>query len=184
MKNPYSVLNIDIHADQQTIKNAFRTLAKQYHPDVNNGSKEAERKFIEITEAYNILSDPNAKREVDAILNNSNTTNQSEEFNYNYTYNQKYTAEDINLLIKLFHQQAAPYKQQALTALLKGLGWLVLGVLVTWFSYSMADQTGGTYFVFYGAIIFGGWQAIKAFWAYSKINEAINDFEEEMWSKI
>lgn len=183
MKNPYSVLSIDIHADQNTIKNAFRTLAKQYHPDANNGSKEAEQKFIEITEAYNILSDPNAKKEVDDILNNNNE-NSTTEFNYNYTYNQKYTAKDIELLIKLFHQQAAPYKKQALTALLKGLGWLALGILVTWFSYSMAEQTGSTYFVFYGAIIFGGWQAIKAFWVYSKINAAINDFEEKMWSEI
>ncbi|MBE7012303.1 MAG: J domain-containing protein [Ruminococcaceae bacterium] len=183
MKNPYSVLHIDTHADPKTIKNAFRKLAKQYHPDLNNGSRDTEQKFIEITEAYNILSDPKTKKEVDNILNNTNAYN-STDFNFDYNYNPKYTAQDIDFLIKLFHQQAAPYKKQAIIVLLKGLFWLVLGILITWISYAVASHVGGIYFVFYGAMVFGGWQAVKALYAYFKICGVIKDFENKIWSKL
>ena len=53
----YEVLGIDKSADQDTIKKAYRKLAVKYHPDRNPGDKEAEEKFKEATEAYEILSD-------------------------------------------------------------------------------------------------------------------------------
>lgn len=54
----YEVLGVDRGADESAIKSAYRKLAKKYHPDVNPGDKEAEKKFKEATEAYGILSDP------------------------------------------------------------------------------------------------------------------------------
>lgn len=54
----YEVLGVDKNADEATIKKAYRTLAKKYHPDMNPGDKEAEKKFKEASEAYAILSDP------------------------------------------------------------------------------------------------------------------------------
>ena len=53
----YEVLGIDKGADSETIKKAYRKLAVKYHPDRNPGNKEAEEKFKEATEAYEVLSD-------------------------------------------------------------------------------------------------------------------------------
>ena len=61
----YEVLGIDKNSDEQTIKKAYRKLAKQYHPDMNPGDKEAERKFKEINEAYAVLSDSEKKARYD-----------------------------------------------------------------------------------------------------------------------
>ncbi|MDD2970706.1 MAG: molecular chaperone DnaJ [Lachnospiraceae bacterium] len=61
----YEVLGVDKNADEASIKKAYRTLAKKYHPDMNPGDKEAEVKFKEASEAYAILSDPEKKRQYD-----------------------------------------------------------------------------------------------------------------------
>ena len=53
----YEVLGVDKGADDAAIKSAYRKLAKQYHPDLHPGDKEAEAKFKEVNEAYSILSD-------------------------------------------------------------------------------------------------------------------------------
>lgn len=52
----YDVLGISRSADKSTIKRAYRKLAKKYHPDTNAGNAQAEEKFKEATEAYNVLS--------------------------------------------------------------------------------------------------------------------------------
>ena len=59
----YEVLGVDKSSDDQTIKKAYRKLAKQYHPDMNPGNQEAEQKFKEINEAYAVLSDAEKKQE-------------------------------------------------------------------------------------------------------------------------
>ena len=59
----YEVLGVDKNADEATIKKAYRALAKKYHPDMNPGDKEAEKKFKEASEAYAILSDPEKKKQ-------------------------------------------------------------------------------------------------------------------------
>jgi curved DNA-binding protein len=58
----FKVLGVDRGADVDAIKRAFRKLARQYHPDVNPGNQEAEAKFKEISEAYEVLSDPDKRR--------------------------------------------------------------------------------------------------------------------------
>lgn len=61
----YEVLGVDKSADDAAIKKAYRALAKKYHPDMNPGDAEAEKKFKEASEAYAILSDPEKKRQYD-----------------------------------------------------------------------------------------------------------------------
>lgn len=61
----YEVLGVDKNADEAAIKKAYRALAKKYHPDVNPGDAEAEKKFKEASEAYAVLSDPEKKHRYD-----------------------------------------------------------------------------------------------------------------------
>src|SRR5215216_6962490 len=57
----YSVLGVERGASDDEIKKAYRKLAMTYHPDRNNGSKDAEEKFKSITEAYDVLRDPDKR---------------------------------------------------------------------------------------------------------------------------
>lgn len=61
----YEVLGIEKGADDAAIKKAYRVLAKKYHPDMNPGDAEAEKKFKEASEAYAVLSDPEKRRQYD-----------------------------------------------------------------------------------------------------------------------
>ncbi len=61
----YEVLGLNKGAAEDDIKKAYRKLAKQYHPDLNPNNKEAEAKFKEVGEAYEILSDPQKKSRYD-----------------------------------------------------------------------------------------------------------------------
>lgn len=58
----YEVLGVGRNADDREIKRAYRKLAKKYHPDTNPGDKQAEQKFKEVTEAYNVLNDSEKKK--------------------------------------------------------------------------------------------------------------------------
>ncbi len=86
-KDYYRTLGIARTAQADEIKKAFRGLARQYHPDTHPNDKEAERKFKEINEAYEVLSDPDKRRQYDRYganwqrfqttpFSNSNTTGQ------------------------------------------------------------------------------------------------------------
>jgi molecular chaperone DnaJ len=68
-KDYYEVLGVSKDADQDEIKRAFRNLAKKYHPDANQDDPNAEAKFKEINEAYEVLSDPNKRSNYDAYGN-------------------------------------------------------------------------------------------------------------------
>lgn len=61
----YEVLGVDKSADDAALKKAYRVLAKKYHPDVNPGDAEAEKKFKEASEAYAVLSDPEKRKQYD-----------------------------------------------------------------------------------------------------------------------
>ena len=58
----YAILGVPQDADARTIKKAYRKLAAKYHPDKNPGDSEAEVKFKEVAEAYEVLSDDGKKK--------------------------------------------------------------------------------------------------------------------------
>ena len=64
-KDYYRILGVPENATDDQIKRAFRELAKKYHPDRNPGDKTAEEKFKEINEAYEVLSDPQKRKQYD-----------------------------------------------------------------------------------------------------------------------
>ena len=61
----YEVLGVEKGADEATLKKAYRNLAKKYHPDMNPGNAEAEAKFKEVNEAYDVLSDSEKRAKYD-----------------------------------------------------------------------------------------------------------------------
>ena len=81
-KDYYKILNVNIFSNIETIKKSYRELAMKYHPDRNAGNIEAEEKFKDITEAYEILS--NEKKRM--------------EYNLQYLANSKYLIGGLAIL--------------------------------------------------------------------------------------
>lgn len=69
MPNYYEILGVSPSATSQEIKKSFRNLAMKYHPDKNRNSEESKQKFMKIVEAYEVLSDEQARRSYDDINN-------------------------------------------------------------------------------------------------------------------
>jgi curved DNA-binding protein len=69
-KDYYKILGVDKKASQEEIKKAYRKLAVKYHPDKNQGNKAAEEKFKEISEAHEVLGDPEKRKQYDNLGTN------------------------------------------------------------------------------------------------------------------
>src|SRR5437762_1152459 len=66
-KDYYSTLGVAKTATEKEIKQAYRKMARKHHPDVNQGDKSAESRFKEISEAYEVLGDPEKRRKYDEL---------------------------------------------------------------------------------------------------------------------
>ena len=75
----YSVLGVPRSASEKDIRDAFRKLARQYHPDVNPGNAEAEERFKQISAAHEVLSDPEPRAAYDKYGDNWRNADQIEE---------------------------------------------------------------------------------------------------------
>lgn len=65
-RDPYSILGVSEGAAQDEVRQAYRKLAKKYHPDANPGNKSAEERFKEIQDAYDVIGDPDKRAKFDA----------------------------------------------------------------------------------------------------------------------
>lgn len=65
MKDPYEVLGVSRSATDDDIRKAYRRLARQHHPDMNEGDKDSETRFKQLSKAYEVLSDPGKRRDYD-----------------------------------------------------------------------------------------------------------------------
>lgn len=73
MSDYYKILGVTKDFDQIQIRKAFRKLALQYHPDKNKNSEESKQKFMEIVQAYEVLSDEKSRERYDSnIINDKN----------------------------------------------------------------------------------------------------------------
>ncbi len=85
-KDYYAILGVPPDADEKAIKQAYRKLARQHHPDVNPGNPQSEEKFKAINEANQVLSDPEQRKKYDALraqyLRWGQTGHRPQEFNW------------------------------------------------------------------------------------------------------
>lgn len=183
MTNLYKILGLSETDTILEIKKAFRSLAKNTHLDLNGGDTTRVNSFREIAEAYAILSNPDKKHAYDEFLNNtkkSKTNNKKYDFKY-----AEGKALDIANYIHIIREQARPYIKEAKFSIYVGLFWLILGLAVSYDSYSTAVSAGGgRYTVMYGAIIFGGIQFFRSLVIYDKIRMELKKIEKEMWENL
>jgi molecular chaperone DnaJ len=102
-KDYYEILGVKKDASSDEIKKAYRTLAKEWHPDKNQGNKEAEEKFKEISEAYEHLSDKDKKAKYDRFGHSSNGGYRENPFaeHFRNAKRQVRVGENMTLVLKL-----------------------------------------------------------------------------------
>lgn len=86
----YKILNLNKSATEADIKKAYRKLARKYHPDVNPDDKEAERKFKEVNEANEVLSDPEKRKKYDKYGKDWKHADQFEQAGQSYSQQGSY----------------------------------------------------------------------------------------------
>jgi len=103
LKDYYGILGVSPDASEEEIKRAYRSLAKQYHPDTNHGNPASEERLKEINEAYDILGDNEKRRLYDLQVSRSPK--------YEFVHDSR-VVNDLSELIDLFSRlsSAAFYK--------------------------------------------------------------------------
>ena len=97
MKNYYDILAVKKDASQEEIKKSYRKLSKQYHPDLNPNNKEAEIRFREITEAYAVLGNQDARTEYNAKLHTADGNKDFQKPEKPKADRPQYSSEEFNI---------------------------------------------------------------------------------------
>jgi DnaJ-class molecular chaperone len=84
--NHYEVLGVSNNASQADIRRSFRYLALKHHPDKNKNSEESKQKFMQIVEAYEILSDEQARKNYDTASYSHNDNHYQRAYYTSYVY--------------------------------------------------------------------------------------------------
>ncbi len=95
----YQILGVDQKANAKEIKNAYRKLAFEYHPDRNNKNPEAAEKMKSVNEAYAVLSDATKRREYDTLRQQFGSSAYSQ-FRQNYSEQDIFSGSDINQILE------------------------------------------------------------------------------------
>ncbi|HET7642138.1 MAG TPA: DnaJ domain-containing protein [Nitrososphaeraceae archaeon] len=85
MSDYYKILGITMESNQLQIRKAFRELALKHHPDKNKNSEESKQKFMEIVQAYEILSDETSRKRYDDTLANRNNYQSFKQNRFDWT---------------------------------------------------------------------------------------------------
>jgi DnaJ-class molecular chaperone len=101
----YQILEVDRNATPQTIKETYRKLAFQYHPDQNKGNPSAVEKMKEINEAYAVLSDPKKRRDYDTLREQYGPYSY-DRFKQSYSEQDIFRGSDIN---QIFEEMARAF---------------------------------------------------------------------------
>lgn len=114
MEDLYKVLGVEKSSTQDEIKKAYRNLAFKYHPDRNQGRKDAEEKLKEINAAYSVLGDPEKRRQYDATGFNTSYSSNNSYGNYQRGYydpygkgQNQYGYEDFDNIFRSFYENSS-----------------------------------------------------------------------------
>jgi DnaJ-class molecular chaperone len=132
LPNYYEVLGLKPGASQEEIKKSFRSLALKHHPDKNKGSEESKQKFMKIVEAYEVLSDAQARQKYEGNTSRQEWT-PSADFERVYSYEElkrQYRQSNIRGGMWDISDQASMGMWKATMILFAGLAAIVIYILV------------------------------------------------------
>lgn len=98
-KDYYKILGVSADADPKAIKDGFRHLAFQYHPDRNEGNPEAADRMKAVNEAYAVLSNPQKRREYDTLRTRFGSSARNQ-FRQNYSDQDIFSGSDVNQILE------------------------------------------------------------------------------------
>lgn len=101
MIDPYKVLGVTYDASDEEIKTSFRKLVKETHPDLNGNDTKLTDKFIEIAEAYTILSDQEQKERYDLFNKKKKQKQDENDCSYENSHSERDVASEIKYYINL-----------------------------------------------------------------------------------
>ncbi|PIE97524.1 MAG: molecular chaperone DnaJ [Treponema sp.] len=130
--NYYDILGVPKNASDDEIKKAYRNLAKKYHPDQNQGNKDAEDKFKKINDAYSVLSDPQKRSDYDFSGYRDDYTSQRTYRNTNSEFEEEFRSfwnEYQRTAYNTNKQNRRYTKSDALSMLLAGAVMVFLGLI-------------------------------------------------------